>query len=562
MQSSENASLPDGPPPQVSDNREPRSERVEIIDSSSEVVLPHIQQAKGDSGTALMLVLEELREIKEQMITLSKMESTTASLVEQLATTTTKTEELETKFNNHEKTVSKMKTDFNENINTLKTEFSQQQLKQKELESTIKKVNINLDPLKTKISQQEKQLKELHSIKEDFSNSSERTISVMNDLVETQRAQVDTFNSVAKQLENDWKKEVLAEVDRRFHKLENEKYCNSLKDQAYRNRFNLVVLGLPEQADKSTFQTIKAFIEQTLNIKKIDIYSADRLGTQPSSDSDYARPILVVFNKLPHRNKVWRKRKNIPQDNENQNIRIQADLPKVLREGVQSLYRVATAASKIKGFENASVSDYQLVLNGETYQITDLESLPEPLRLSNITSPRSETHLVFFSKYAKLSNHFPSKFTIKGQAFGSMEHFLALRRAELSGKDNLIQKALKVQDPVQAKRILNELHKDHQEEWYNNIQAIVMEGLRAKFEQNISLKEYLCSTGNLIIGEASTNSRWGIGMDLNDPEVLNPTKWLETGNLLGRSLMNLRKDFTQASQPTVDTAPKKQRKET
>lgn len=564
LQSSEVVSLPEGSPPLVGDNRGSGSVSAAtnlINTSSSEDHPPHLQHAKGDSETALMLVLEELREIKQQMITLSKMESTTASLVDQLAMTTTKTEELETKFSKHETKMSKLKTDFNENMSTFQKELSQQKGKQNELESTMKKVKLNLDPLKTKISQQEKQLKELHSIKEDFANSSEKTIAVMNDLVETQRAQVDTFNSGAKILEKEWKQEVMAEVDRRFQKLDNEKRCNSLKDQAFRNRFNLVVLGLPEDTDKSTFQITKNFIENTLNIKKIDIYSADRLGTQPISGSAYARPILVVFNKLPHRNRVWRKRKNINQDNANQNIRIQADLPKALREGVQSLYRVAAAASKIKGYENASVSDYQLVLNGEAYQITDLESLPIPLRPSNITSPRSETHLVFFSKHAKLSNHFPSKFTIKGQSFGSMEHFLAVKRAELSGKENLIQRALKVQDPVQAKRILNELHKDHQEEWSNNIQAIVMEGLKAKFGQNSQLKEYLCNTGNLIIGEASTNSRWGIGMDLNNPEVLNPAKWLQTGNLLGRSLMNLRKELTQGNQPKVDTDPNIQRKQ-
>lgn len=31
-------------------------------------------------------------------------------------------------------------------------------------------------------------------------------------------------------------------------------------------------------------------------------------------------------------------------------------------------------------------------------------------------------------------------------------------------------------------------------------------------------------------------------MDLNIPEVLNSLKWLDTGNLLGRSLMKLRQE--------------------
>lgn len=132
----------------------------------------------------------------------------------------------------------------------------------------------------------------------------------------------------------------------------------------------------------------------------------------------------------------------------------------------------------------------------------------------------------------------------------------------MSGREDLIQRALKVQDPVQAKHILNELHNDHHEEWYDSIQTTAMEGLRAKFMQNLQLKEYLCSTGDLILGEASTNSRWGIGMNLNDPEVLNPNRWLKSGNLLGCSLMNLRKEFIQKHQIATEKAPKKKGKET
>lgn len=104
----------------------------------------------------------------------------------------------------------------------------------------------------------------------------------------------------------------------------------------------------------------------------------------------------------------------------------------------------------------------------------------------------------------------------------------------------MISKAKEVKNPVQAKYILNALHGDHQQEWDQNIEKVAMEGLRAKFVQNRSLHDYLCSTGKLTLGEAST---WGIGMDINNPEVLNHSKWSVEGNLLGRSLMKLRADL-------------------
>lgn len=212
---------------------------------------------------------------------------------------------------------------------------------------------------------------------------------------------------------------------------------------------------------------------------------------------------------------------------------------------------MANAAAKIDKFKSVKVRNYQLELDGEIFQITDLERVPKEIRPSTLASPRSDTHLAFFSRYAVFSNHFPSKFTIQGQSFTSMEHFLALKRAELSVKEDLIRKARGIQDPVQAKHILNSLHNDHQEEWDSKREEVAKEGLRPKFLQNPRLQDYLRATGNLSLGEASTNTTWGVGMDLNNPEVLNGSKWLENGNLLGRLLMNLRKELPPIQQPST-----------
>lgn len=537
-----------GTPPQVGDNR------ALSLDTSTEVPrtagdLPtQFSRAKEDPGGAILLVLQELQEIRKQMTSLNKMENTTASLVEQLAATTSRTVELESKVQKTEAGVLKL----NGNMATLQKDLLKQDTKQGEIETKLKKLDDNFGPLNTLVQQQQGRLTELETLKKGITTvtaQSQQNIKQMNELIDTQREQVDSFNKGAKQLEKDWKKEVMAEVEKRFNKMANEKHCDELKDQAYRNRYNLVLLGLKEEEAKTTMQVIKDFFNDILKIKHLDIHSAERLGSQTDAGDSYARPIVVRFNRLPHRNRVWRKRKEIPTSGPNSKVRIHADLPKDLREGIQTLYRIATAASKMESLGGIKVQDYQLIVNGVTYQITDLESLPEQLRPSTLATKKSDTHLVFFSKHTAFSNHFPSQFTLDNQQFGSMEHFLAFKRAELSGKEDLIQRAKNVKDPVQAKHILNILHNDQQERWTANVEELVMEGLRAKFLQNPHLCEYLTRTGNLTLGEASTNPRWGIGMDLNNPEVLNDTKWLEAGNLLGRSLMNLRKELLQGREP-------------
>lgn len=497
----------------VSDNKECGDSHADTTTVGSEDSHDQIRQSIGNPEKALMLVLEELKEIKTQMVKLNRIENTTASLAEQIATTITRAGELES-------SVSK---------NT----------------SKIQEIDERVDSLKTKVEQQDGQLQSLKLMKDEISSSTDKTIAQMNTLIDTQRDQVDSFNSGAKQLQKEWKDDVMAEMKKEFQKLENAKHCQSLKDQAYKNRNNLVVVGLPEDPEKSTLQVVQAFFKDSFKLQNLDIGTASRLGSQPEVGNEYARPVLVKFNKLVQRNRIWRNRGKGTSANGNpqQKTRIQADLPKELREGVQALYQVASAASKIQGFENAQVRNYQLEMNDRAYQITDLEDLPLQMRPSTLASPQSDTHMVFFSKRAKLSNHYPAKFTINGQNFGSMEHFLAVRRAELSEKEDMIQRAHKVQDPIQAKYILNMLHNDHQEEWDAGIGVLVMEGLRAKFTQNQELQNYLSNTGTLILGEASTNPRWGIGLDISDPEVLDPNKWLQSGNLLGKSLMDLRAEF-------------------
>lgn len=248
---------------------------------------------------------------------------------------------------------------------------------------------------------------------------------------------------------------------------------------------------------------------------------------------------------------MWRKRQNITGDNNNQKIRIHADLPKELREGIPILYKVAKAASKLTQFHTAKVSNYQLELDGQCFLPSQLEALPFEIRPSTLAAPRSEQALSFFSCNTILSNHFPSKFLIDEQEYSSMEHYLAVKKARISERPPIIQKAIKSKDPKQAKYILNALKGDHDELWNKEVANIALEGLRAKFHQNQVLGHFLSETKDLQLGKASTNPRWGIGMTLEDPNVLDPTKWSKEGNLLGKLLMKVRGELKNQSTPST-----------
>lgn len=134
-------------------------------------------------------------------------------------------------------------------------------------------------------------------------------------------------------------------------------------------------------------------------------------------------------------------------------------------------------------------------------------------------------------------------FVIDGKEFHTVEHYLAYEKAKLSGVEANVDRALRATDPKEAKAILHQLKDDHPDDWNSNIAAIAIKGLRAKFSQNDHLLDFLRKTGHLQLGEASKNERWGIGLHLNDPDVLDGTKWNPAGNLLGKCLMEVRHEL-------------------
>lgn len=227
---------------------------------------------------------------------------------------------------------------------------------------------------------------------------------------------------------------------------------------------------------------------------------------------------MVKFSKISdRRNTVWKKRNIVSQQGRGPTIRIQADIPKQLREDLQILYRVLNAAQKTNQYQSIEVKNYRLYLDGAEYFAWELEELPVSLRPSTLATRISDSVLIFYSKHTVLSNHHPAPFEVRGRSYVNMEQYLAYKRAKLSGQNLLIQKALRAQDPVEAKSILKALRSDHQDEWKKEVSQIALEGLQAKFRQNPALGEYLRGTAPLILGEASTNAQWGIGFTLEMP---------------------------------------------
>lgn len=144
-----------------------------------------------------------------------------------------------------------------------------------------------------------------------------------------------------------------------------------LKDQAYANRFNVIITG-QEVVPWKSIKTAVSNLFKKMGEENMAIIHAFHLGTA-RNDSNYHRPVRVKFSQLPDRNKIWRKRMNIPADDGARMVKIQADLPKDLRDETSILYRIIRAAAKSEKHKSAVIRSNVILLHGNKIQTQGLK---------------------------------------------------------------------------------------------------------------------------------------------------------------------------------------------
>ncbi len=149
--------------------------------------------------------------------------------------------------------------------------------------------------------------------------------------------------------------------------------------------------------------------------------------------------------------------------------------------------------------------------------------------------------MCFFGRYSPLSNFHKCSFTVNNIHYTSSEQFIQHKKCECLGQEAQAQKILHTSEPS-IQKYLGRSIKTDPTPWYDVARAEILPGIRAKFGQNPSLAASLIKTGTRDLGEASTNPFWGVGMTLNNNDILQKNLW--TGkNILGKVLMAIRAEL-------------------
>lgn len=148
---------------------------------------------------------------------------------------------------------------------------------------------------------------------------------------------------------------------------------------------------------------------------------------------------------------------------------------------------------------------------------------------------RAEKHLK-----ACLSQWYQCYFEVDDIYYNSAEQFMMAEKARLFHDEDALQKIMQAYDPMEQKKLGRRVQGYEDAMWKTCCFDAVVRGNVAKFSQNLKLRDYLISTGEKILVEASPKDAvWGIGLDEESPDAINPIRWPGT-NLLGFALMEVR----------------------
>lgn len=141
------------------------------------------------------------------------------------------------------------------------------------------------------------------------------------------------------------------------------------------------------------------------------------------------------------------------------------------------------------------------------------------------------------------SQWFPIRFEEDGVIYKTAEHYMMAGKAKLFNDQEILEKILQSATPNQAKNLGRKVKNFDPKIWDRHKYELVKKGNLLKFSQSARCKEFLLSTGDKILVEASPYDRiWGIGMLETDTRAENPLLW-NGENLLGFALMEVRDEL-------------------
>jgi len=142
-----------------------------------------------------------------------------------------------------------------------------------------------------------------------------------------------------------------------------------------------------------------------------------------------------------------------------------------------------------------------------------------------------------------LSQWYESSFEFEEVTYKTAEHWMMAQKALLFNDHKSFKKIIDSPSPKHVKSIGREIKNFGPDIWNDNKYHIVYYGNLHKFTQNTALFNFLKSTQDKYLIDASPSDEiWGIGLSEHSEHIDNPYLW-KGENLLGFALMEVRDEI-------------------
>ena len=313
------------------------------------------------------------------------------------------------------------------------------------------------------------------------------------------------------------------------------------KLEDYSRHNNLILLGVNETQDEDPEQKALNIFSEHLEITNVNILVAHRYGKK---NADKARPLIVKFLGPNCRKKVWDNRHKLKDTQ----IYMQEDYSRETEAKRKKLYPVLKYAKSLEEYKRKACLDGdKLIIKGKAYTTETLHKLPDNLNPEKVCTRTQNGITAFYRSGAPLSNFHYAKFDLDGKQFTCVEQVIWYKCAKMFGDDPTANMILNCDDPAEqkrlGKRVLGSSPNVDTKLWSETMPEIISAAAKAKFTQNVHLRDYLKGTSPNILAEANPHDRtWSCGYGLSNRETFNQNLWSGT-NELGKILMDLRNEL-------------------
>ena len=315
-----------------------------------------------------------------------------------------------------------------------------------------------------------------------------------------------------------------------------------IRNEVQRREMNLIFDGISDTHKEGSGMLYDKFVSVLNHMevfagcgRQVPLAKLHRIGHNQSGRN---RSVLCRFLKFSDIQLIMQNREQLPND-----VYVRCDYPAEIEDRRRLLRPILNNARRMDKYRGkCRLTVDKLVIDSQVFTvapINNLNKLPAELNPRKVAERENESTLAFFTQSSPFSNFHKAPFTTDGVKYSCCEQYIQSQKALIFDDENTLGKIMKCDSPYEMKQLGNNVKNFTLQLWHKEAEKVAYAGCWDKFSQNPELKEILLSTLNKTLIEASRDLFWGVGMSLNDKNVLHKESW--TGkNTLGNVLMLVR----------------------